>query len=70
MTRDLEREKLILKKALDLALCMLYPHEPGDSRAVSDQFVALACIQIDDFNAMAVYIIDQSLAVYKAKKED
>jgi hypothetical protein len=33
-----------LQAALDLALSWLAPHEPGDSRAVSPEFVAMAAV--------------------------
>jgi hypothetical protein len=33
-----------LELALDLALRWLFPHEPPDSRAVSNEFVAMAAI--------------------------
>lgn len=35
------------KLALGLALLMLHQYEPGDSRAVSDEFVAMAAIHSD-----------------------
>jgi len=38
MTREAE-----LYNALSLALAMLAPHEPPDSRAVSNEYVAMAC---------------------------
>jgi hypothetical protein len=34
-----------LRKALSAALGMLIAYEPPDSRAVSDMFVALACVE-------------------------
>ena len=44
------RQQSDLKLALDWALSVLIQFEPGDSRAVSDEFVAAAAIQagIDD----------------------
>ena len=35
------------KLALELALILLFKYEPGDSRAVSDEFVAMAAIHSD-----------------------
>ena len=35
------------KLALELALILLSKYEPGDSRAVSDDFVAMAAIHAD-----------------------
>lgn len=35
------------KLALELALILLHRYEPGDSRAVSDDFVAMAAILSD-----------------------
>jgi hypothetical protein len=50
--RDIED----FKAALHLALAMLSPHEPGDSRAVSNEYVALATIDrgIDDEKSWVV----------------
>jgi hypothetical protein len=45
---DTEIERL--KAALDLAVGMLMLHEPGDSRAVSDEAVALASVVCDCTN--------------------
>lgn len=36
------------RMALSLAVAMLSHHEPPDSRAVSDEFVALACVDCGD----------------------
>ena len=35
------------KLALELALLILFEYEPKDSRAVSNEFVAMACILSD-----------------------
>jgi hypothetical protein len=43
-TRELEEENTILKKALNLAVNMVMENEPGDSRAVSNEAVALAAV--------------------------
>ena len=37
-------ENEMLRQALKLAVDMLAPYEPGDSRAVSNEFVALAAL--------------------------
>jgi hypothetical protein len=39
-----------LELALDLALAWLGEHEPGDSRAVSNEFVAMAAIRCEQDN--------------------
>ena len=43
--RDAESELADVRLALDLALAWLAPNEPGDSRAVSNEFVAMYAIQ-------------------------
>ncbi len=53
-------------KALDLALCYLGKFEPGDSRAVSNEFVAMAAIATGDFNDDCIAIVDAAAAVIKA----
>jgi hypothetical protein len=50
------------QKALALALKMLAPHEPPDSRNVSEEFVALACIQNQQCSDNVMLIIDRALA--------
>ncbi|WP_461319385.1 hypothetical protein [Bradyrhizobium barranii] len=47
------------KRALDLAVAMLAPHEPGHSCAVSDEFVALAAVSTGDTSAQVMEIIDR-----------
>lgn len=51
-----EMEIVNLREALGLALVYLERFEPGDSRAVSDEFVALAAVQcgLGDDACMAV----------------
>lgn len=46
------------KRALALAVDMLAPHEPGDSRAVSAYFVALAAVSVGDTSPEVMQIID------------
>ena len=58
MTRE-ER----LGRALDLALAMLIKHEPGDSRAVSNEFVALATVAAGIDNDSSWAVIDTALAM-------
>ena len=47
-----------LQLALDVALSWLTPYEPGDSRAVSDGFVAMAAIacNLDDVESSRVIL--------------
>jgi hypothetical protein len=51
-----------LQKALHLALRMLQPHEPADSRAVSDEFVALACVHSGDVSDNVMQVIETALS--------
>ena len=52
-----------LRRGLLLALEMLLPHEPPDSCAVSDEFVALAALSTGDENTPVMTIIDNALKV-------
>jgi hypothetical protein len=56
-------------KALELALCWLAAHEPGDSRAVSDEFVAMTAILSNCANDHCVPIIERALAAYAAQEK-
>jgi hypothetical protein len=58
-----------LQKALDLAICLLGKTEPPDSRAVSDEFVAMASMSAggETVNEACHDIIDKALAEEKAK---
>lgn len=58
MTRP---SKSQLERGLSLALCLLAPHEPPDSRAVSNEFVALAALHIGDASDGVMKIIDDAL---------
>lgn len=51
-----------MKKALTLALAMLQPHEPPDSRMVSNEFVALAAMATGQCNDTVMAIIDKGLS--------
>lgn len=51
-----------LKEALSLAVQMLFPYEPGDSRAVSDEFVALAAVDCGLADDKCMKVIRDSLA--------
>jgi hypothetical protein len=51
-----------LVSGLKLAVDMLSVHEPGDSRAVSDEFVALAALSIGDGGNEVMKIIHESNA--------
>lgn len=56
----------VTEKALRLAVNMLSQYEPPDSRAVSDEFVALAAVSCGIANADAVRIIDAALQASEA----
>jgi hypothetical protein len=51
-----------MAKALDLALCILIKSEPPDSRAVSDEFVAMAAVASGDHSDRVMVVIDDALA--------
>jgi hypothetical protein len=55
---QLRAENARLRGALDLAVGMIMLHEPGDSRAVSDEAVALASVVCDCTNDETWSIID------------
>ncbi len=50
-----------LQKALDLALAILVRFEPGDSRAVSDEFVAMASVAAGNENDACLEIIARAM---------
>ena len=50
-----------MKDALDLALAMLIEHEPPDSRAVSNEFVAMASVASGDASEDVMEVIDNAL---------
>lgn len=54
--------KADLSIALELAVGMLAPYEPGDSRAVSNEFVALACVVSGDACEKVMSCIKTGLA--------
>lgn len=62
MTDPSERLIADLKAALDLALARLIVNEPGDSRAVSDEFVAMAAVASGSYNGSCMTIINRELA--------
>jgi hypothetical protein len=47
--------------ALKLAVNLLAPYEPGDSRAVSDEFVALAAVSVGDMSPEVMAVIRNAL---------
>lgn len=51
-----------IQKALRLAVNMLSLYEPPDSRAVSDEFVALAAVDTGDTSPEVLAVIDAALA--------
>lgn len=48
-------------RALDLATQMLAMHEPGDSRAVSEEFVAIAAVQSGCEDKACMEVIERAL---------
>jgi hypothetical protein len=50
-----------LRLALDLALIMIMRNEPGDSRAVSDEAVALAAVSCDLVNNEVMDVIAKAI---------
>jgi hypothetical protein len=50
-----------VKRALSLAVSLLSKYEPPDSRAVSDEFVALACVDCGDVSGKVMDIIESAL---------
>lgn len=59
---DLLQENAAVRDALSLAVNMLAPLEPGDSRAVSDEFVALASVACGDMRQEVMDIIRARLS--------
>lgn len=55
-----------LKQALDLAVCMIMKHEPGDSRAVSNEAVALCAVSCGDTSEAVMKVIHDALEREKA----
>lgn len=51
-----------IQKALRLAVNALSLYEPPDSRACSDEFVALAAVDAGDTSEPVVAVIDAALA--------
>ena len=55
--------------ALDVALNILIKFEPGDSRAVSDEFVAMASVAAGITNEQCIEILNKAIAnVQEASK--
>lgn len=63
---DLEQTR----KALALALCRLIHFEPGDSRAVSDGFVAMFSVLVGDTRPEVMSIIDRELAIEERESQE
>lgn len=63
---DPERTSLVaslqIEASLTLAVNMLSKHESGDSRAVSDEFVALAAMSVGDRSPKVFAVINNALA--------
>lgn len=68
-TRQLEHENDCLRKSLSLALDRLFKFEPPDSRAVSDEFVAMAAVQGGDTSLRVMTVIDGGLAQIAAAND-
>lgn len=60
------REISDLREALGLALAYLSRFEPGDSRAVSDEFVAMAAVQCGIGDDACMAIINRALSRFDA----
>lgn len=58
-----------VEPALKVAVAMLSCREPGDSRAVSDEFVALAAVECGCADAECMRVIDTALAAWRAANE-
>lgn len=54
-----------LEKALNVATNMLIKHEPSDSRAVSNEFVAIAAVQSNQVDDNVMQVLDTALAASK-----
>ena len=52
-----------LEAALELALLILEAREPQDSRAVSDEFVAMAAVLAECANESALTLIEEGLKI-------
>ena len=63
------QEVVNLYKALDLALIMLFNHEPGDSRFVSSEFVALSAVASGYDNQECWKVIDEAIDNHKKLME-
>lgn len=51
-----------LQAGLNLAVAMLAPYEPPDSRAVSDEFVALAALSVGHADKRVMDVIRSALS--------
>jgi len=49
------------RRAFELAMTLLELHEPKDSRAVSDEFVAIAAAYSGDYSPEVMKVIDTAL---------
>jgi len=58
-----------LRKALALALCYLAQFEPGDSRAVSNEFVAMSSVLAGHTSGEVMPIIEAALVVAEREAE-
>lgn len=63
-TNENTQERIIrLESALNLALHILGAQEPPDSRAVSDEFVAMSSVLAGCENTNAMKIIDEGMNI-------
>lgn len=65
MTDEARTVQMVPKEALSLALMRLFPDEPGDSRAVSGEFVALATVECRLDTPADWAVIRAALAAYR-----
>jgi hypothetical protein len=61
-------ENARLRKALHVALLMLEPYEPKDSRAVSNEFVALATVDCGIDDKASWDVLDAFITIAAAKE--
>ncbi len=57
LTNAMAKDMAALKLALGVAVSHLYVREPGDSRAVSDIFIALACVEAGDVDQKVLDVL-------------
>lgn len=68
--RKMEKRESNLTEALNLALDLLYPSESGDSRAISNEFVAMGAVLCGIEDDKTMEVIRVQLAHFKKVAED